>query len=350
MKIYCILNDSVPYGTDLGLKKFKHLTQISNCFTNTSVISMLTGKMPSDLEEGGIGYHTQFENKTNGIVDYSWKDQLLISQLSKQGWDINFHNSAWFYLTICDDPFIKKSHSLPCELDKEADFKGTKKYTKVLESPEFYAKEKAFIEKIQSDKSKKNQFYFIKNCQYHQALIAKTDTNKAVDNIKQVLSYFNFAEPNALFWIFSDHSDFTKIDKLCQAPSFLTDVYVKNNSNYRFKVENGDVISIRDFHFLIFFADEFIVNLREEDNPGVYAGGDKVFFVEDARCDIDPLNSTTAVACKFNGSDELEQVSYFKPENKYYGFKYNLVSKKIFPCKPDIELAQAVQRRFKWIR
>ena len=334
MKIYIILNDSVPYDTDLGLKKFKHLTQISHCFTNTSVISMLTGKMPSDLEEGGIGYHTQFENKTNGIVDYSWKDQLLISQLSKKGWDINFHNSAWFYLTICDDPFIKKSHSLPCELDKEADFKGTKKYTKVLESPEFYAKEKAFIEKIQSDKSKKNQFYFIKNCQYHQALIAKTDTNKAVDNIKQVLSYFNFDEPNALFWIFSDHSDFTKIDKLCQAPSFLTDVYVRGN-NYKINLFGNNRINIDEFNSII-----------KRENIHFT----RIFFVEDARCDIDPLNSTTAVACKFNGSDELEQVSYFKPENKYYGFKYNLVSKKIFPCRPDSELAQAVKRRFSWIK
>jgi len=97
VKIYCILNDSIPLGNKLEEhlknKNLHHFTQVTNFFSTTSVLSLLTGNLPSDLEENGIGYHKHFQYKVDDKTNYPWKDKLLISKLHTAGWDIHFHNA-----------------------------------------------------------------------------------------------------------------------------------------------------------------------------------------------------------------------------------------------------------------
>ena len=347
MKIYCILCDSVPLGNILEdylkLKRFHHFTQVSNYFTTTSIISLLTGKLPSDLEEGGIGYHTHFNYKVNGKIEYSWKEQLLIYELYYANWNIHFHNATWFYPTICNDNFIEKSCSYPVKVEDMQKYYDTQKkdYVRELLSKDslYYKKEKEFIRKIQTEKTKKNKFYFIKNNQYHEALVNKTNKEKALKLIEQWFGYWDFEEEDAIFYIFSDHHDFTKIDKLCKAPSMLTWACVKVNSQIPINFKRH-YIHIKDFS-------EFDYEEAED--------RDRIYFTEDARCNIDTQNSTTAVVCKFidwvnNRPKRLVQVSYFKPENKYYGFVYDLESKKLQPYPVLNELKQALRGRFEWIK
>ncbi len=344
MKIYCILNDSVPYGSILEQplcdKGFTKLTQISHCFTNTSIIAMLTGKLPSDLEKGGIGYQTENEHKPNGIIDYSWKDKLLISELNKKNWGINFHNCHWFYETICDEPFIKKTSSF-LMVKEEGKYKETKEYFKTMlqdstETSEFYKNEKKFIKQFQKS-SQRDEFYLIKNMQYHLALAIKTDKLDSLKRIQTVLDYFDFDEPDSLFWIFSDHHNHPEIDELCKCPSFLTTVFVKDNRQKPLKL-NSDIISISDFYDI--FKNGY--NTLDEN---------RIYFVEDGRFNVDPLNSTTAVACRFLDKNRILQVSYFRPTNKYYGFVYDINMKKIQECIPrDNTLADALKGRFEWVK
>lgn len=343
MKIYCILNDSVPYGSILEQplcdKGFTKLTQISHCFTVTSIISMLTGKLPSDLEKGGIGYQTQNEHKTKGIVDYSWKDKLLISELNKKNWGINFHSGQCFYETTCDEPFIKKTNPFP--IVKEAGkYKENIDYFKIIlqestETSEFYKNEKKFIKQFQKP-SKRNEFYLITNSQYHLSLITKTNKIDSLKRIQTVLDYFDFDEPDSLFWIFSDHHNFLEIDELCKCPSFLTTVFVKDNRQKPLKL-NSDIIAISDFY------DIFKKGYNTLDEKRIY-------FVEDGRVHVDPLNSTTAVACKFLDKKHILQVSYFRPTSKYFGFVYDISMKKIQECSVDSTLANALKERFEWVK
>lgn len=346
MKIYCILNDAIPLGnkleTYLQSKGFHHFTQVTNCFSTTSTISLLTGKMPSDLKQGGIGYHTHFENKINGNTEYKWKDQLLTHKLYEQGWDIHFHNANWFYLTICNDKFIKKTTSMPITVEKEEEFRNKGNYNELLldGNSDFYKKEKEFINKIQAEKTNKNKFYFIKNNQYHQTIASKGDKNKALDLIIKCFDYWDFEEDNALFWFFSDHHDFTMIDKLCKPPSVLSWACIKDIGLFMVS-PLINYIQISDF----INSENFEYNKNK----------DRIYFSEDGRLSIDPLKSTTAVACKFvnwinNKANTMVQVSYFKSENKYYGFMYNLNTKKLQVYPVMTELKEALQRRFSWVK
>jgi len=345
MKIYCVLCDSIPLDnileTYLKNKGFHHFTQVSNYFSTTSTISLLTGKLPSDLEEGGIGYHTHFNYKVNGKTEYSWKNQLLIHHLYKKGWDVHFHNANWFYLTICNDDFIKKTTSMPCTVETEEEFRATKNYRQLLLNDDsiFYKNEKVFIQKIQTEKTDKNKFYFIKNNQYHEAIVNKSSKEEALKLIEKWFGYWNFEEEDALFWFFSDHHDFSQIDKLCKAPSMLTWACLKYTSLNSAKMRRN-YIHIKDFND---------TNWDKENDKN------RIYFTEDARCNIDTQNSTTAVACKFvnwvnNKAYSLIQVIYFKPEDKYYGYFYNLDTKNIREINPDPELKKALKRRFGWTK
>lgn len=346
MKIYCILNDSIPLGNKLEeylkSRNLHHFTQVTNFFSTTSTMSLLTGKLPSDLEKDGIGYHTHFNYKVDNRINYPWKQKLMISQLNKVGWDIHFHNANWFYLTICDDDFIIKTTSMPCTVENEEKFRQTKVYNQELQNKNssYYLKEKKFINKIQNEKTDRNKFYFIKNNQYHEAIVNNWNKEDALDLIIDWYKNWNFDEEDALFYIFSDHHDFSMIDELCQPPQILTWSFVKDNA-YKLNI-NKNYMHIGDFYTLSTITSE------KDDKCRIY-------FSEDARNIIDNFNSTTAIACKFidwidDKANELLQVSYFKPENKYYGFRYNLNNKKLTIEKPDETLKSALKKRFKWVR
>jgi len=299
--------------------------------------------LPSDLEEGGIGFGTHSSYQTGHQVwkvNYPWKNKLLISQLNKSGWNIHFHNANWFYWTVCNDLFIKKTTSMPIQVEKEEAYRTTKNYNEELLNinSSYYQKEKIFINKIQTRKSDKNEFYFIKNNQYHQAIVSKSDKAKSLDLIIKWYENWDFNERNALFWMFSDHHDFSMIDKLCSPPETLTWAFIKDNA-YSLNI-NKSYIHISDFFNLS--------SLTKEDDKN------RIYFSEDARCHIDKLNSTTAVACKFTNwigkkANKLLQVSYYKPDNSYHGFLYDLNLKKNTKISPDKILQIALKERFKWI-
>jgi len=343
MKIYCLLIDSLPENSQLTnflqQKGLKVIPQITNCYTTTSVISLLTGKLPSDLEQGGIGYETHYQNKKRGSVNYPWKHQMLTHKLHKKKWKIHLHNCEWFYETICNDKFLIKSTSCPVPISKAHDFRQTYEYKKLfllddIKNNPFYDNHKQHIRTIQSKKG--NSFHLIKYNQYHDSIIFKTDKQQAIDRILNLLNCWDFDEPNSFFYVFSDHHDFTKIDKLCQCPSFLTWAGIKDNTTNPVRIDSN--LWIGDFYTMIMskFNNEIYCKVI---NPPVY-------FSEDARASVDLLNSTTAIACCFI-DDKLIQTSYYKPENKYYGYLYDL-KKKTIQAYP-VTFKEILQGRFKWI-
>jgi hypothetical protein len=307
MKIYCLLVDSLPEHPRLTKylqsKGFKVIPQVTNCFTTTSVVSLLTGKLPSDLEEGGIGYETHYKNKTNSKIDYKWKDQLLIKKLYDKGYYIDLVNCEWFYPTICDEDYIYKLSACPVSIEKAHDFRGTEKYKQLslitpLPGNIFYENYKQYIFDIQQDNV--NSFHLIKHNQYHDAIIFKLNKEEAVNRIIWQLDQWDFNEPDSFFYIFSDHHDFTKIDKLCQPPSCITWAAIKDNR--RVAIEIPDCIHISDFRHLL-------RNIQTYDK-------NKVFFSEDARLAVDPQNSTTAIAIQIKG-DKAYQTTYKGDLNGY---------------------------------
>ena len=366
MRIYCVLFDSAPLSERFieiaQDKKASVIKQVANAFTTTSVVSMLTGKLPSDLLPGGIGWNTPGRY---GTV-FPWNDELIINTMEKIGWRITLHNSHWFNKNVCNNKNFTNTTCYPGGLEAEGSkwwdhpdivkaMIGNTKATKA-----YYAAEKKHINSIQTSEHEYDEFYFIIYHQYHAACGVNSRYNVAADRLAQLMGHWDFDEPDAMYWFFSDHGNYNYIDTYCKPPhSWPTWAIVKDNTQKPIKVEKK-LISIRDFYPTVKVKLELGTDFPSDAEPLCGTQNrERTYFVEDGRGQIDPLRSTTACAIKGTRWENdhpgvVTQVSYHEPEDRFMCFEFDIEKSIVREVKTGgvvfDSLKEALIKRFDWVR
>ena len=381
IKVYCVLFDTLPLIDKIvslsNENNLQILRQIGSCWTVASCIQLLTGKMPSDLHNHGIGYmlEKKFKHLRHPVtkkIDWPWKKQILLYQLLKHNWKVRYHSDSLFPKYIFQDISIKISSG--CNKHKKeylVDIGSNGR--KVME------KENKFICQSQIEKNIKNVFYLIRYEHYHQALYYYGKNKKkftkylkiGMKKSLELMNRFDFDEPNSIFWFFSDHGDWN-LQQDIRYPDL--DMYyswalVKDNTKNPIKI-NSKFISIGDFFPTI--MDKFnynykpFLNIDDKEITDTYSiekeqDQNRIYYVEDARIKINKYISTTAMACKFvdwqnDKPRGILQVSYHSPDKKWKCFLTSLSEDGLFAIKPtkknkmNDDLRQKVIKRFKWAK
>ena len=363
MKIYCVLCDGAPMSHEMvsfAMKNSAHLSlQISNSFTLTSVVSLLTGKMPTDLKPHGFGWRTvtkeMVQNKTQ-----LWHDDVIFNKMDD--WQLNYHDATWMYQYLYGDEKIKQTSTYPGGLEVE----NTSAWDSIVhimlgsgqETESFYQRQKEFIKSVQEKRdNKKNQLYFVMYHGWHSAMNRNLNLDIATEKMANLLPEWDLNEPDSLFIFFSDHGDFRYVDKYSTPPhSWSSWAIIKDNTSGAKKI-NKKLISIRDLYSLL--AEKVGVEYNHiKDIESLYGEQNKerIYFMEDSRQAIDKLKSTTASAIKVlkwtsGGYPEVSlQVSYHKPEKKYTTYVYDIAKNVVQSIgEVDEELKNSLINRFDWI-
>jgi len=309
--------------------------QISNSFTFTSVFSLLTGYLPSQVFNNGFGYNSEPD-----VLKRS--DIQLFEKLDREKWKIYLHNSVWIENVIFNK--FKLDRTSGIELDGSGEKTGiwTDKKTQDLlchfseESLKMTEREINHIKKIQKNKSELNEFHFIIYHHHHEATNTDLENFSHLDeSIFKIIDAWDFEEEDSVFWFFSDHGNFKKIDKFNSPPHAWT-TWVLSKDNIKNRKSNHGLISILDF--IPSFCEEFGID-KQNDWMGqsIYDqfNKERTFFLEDSRAQYDLYNSTTscAISCKEwenNMPLKIEQTSYFLNENNFKSINFNYKSREIF--------------------
>jgi len=371
VKIYCVLFDTMPLlrsVVELAQRNgMELLRQVGGCFTTTLCAEMLTGKLPSDLEKNGIGYdrHQCYRNGDESDVHWPWEKELILNRLLEYGWRVKLHNGHFFSSILSNNPAFERTTSFPGGLEaEEKKTWGNETIAQVIlggdeNSERFYLNEFQNIHQIQSERTQKNTFYFIKYDQFHVATLKGSPKSIAEDRVIQLLEQWDFNEPNAVFWFFSDHGDWRNMTEHPSPHHYLSWVMFKDNTADAIEARSK-VVSAGDFFATVMnkFGYDYghipqIRSIQDSQDPS------RIYFTEDGRQRFDPLNSTTAIACRFTDwhgdrPTRIKHVSYFKPTSEYKsivsdidqdGFVRNCVR----TDEPDPDLKKALVDRFEWV-
>jgi len=397
IKIYCVFFDTMPLVKEIiqfaELNKMQLLLQIGNCFTISSLISMFTAKMPSDLLDRGIGnrYLRRYRNEEDKLIYVPWHEEYVTTKLSKHGWYIHIHNFPPLLCHIRGDTYTdsfnegyeqryslsKSNYKKKKKLNRMDSFMGKMLFCDNEKLYGWYNREYDFIRSIQDSNNNFNIFYFIEYEHWHsfhsyykvkrEKVIDKTKIKpKAIKKIIDLMSQWDVNEPNSFFWFFSDHGDPSDITSIPNAKGYMSWVLVKDNTKNSIK-SKSKIISIKDFLPTIFKKNNCDYKTTKESIP-IDAIDDKnrIFFVEDARVKINKTESTSFVACTVveweeNYPVKILQVAYFKVKNRFeYGLnllsnngifkKYIKMEKENIKYKETfILLKRKLQDRFKYV-
>ena len=282
----------VSYAKKQG---FSLLHQIGGCNTTTSLVSMFTGKLCSDLESGGMGYlrHNRYREEHTNKIKWPWENQLITSILEDNNWQIKIYNKEYFTDVISNKSSYIATGNYP------------------------------IIPEIQKEKNNKNTFYFVRYELFHFGYLDKKRRILALKETLNVLKQWDYTEPDALFWFFSDHGRWGDLKNHPIPKHFLTWALVRDNITKNPLKINLAFISIEDFYPTI--IKKFINNNPESNNNMILKQKQnpiRLYFNEDDRKKVELFNSTSAYACKFiswrkSTPTKLLQVSYFKPRDEY---------------------------------
>jgi len=345
------------------------LRQVGGCFTTTTCVQMFTGKLPSDLEENGIGYELcgKYRNPISGDIYWPWENQMLVNRLRAQDWQIRLHNGNWFsgqFLNNNPNAAVM-STAFPGGLEAESKKTWGDKGTEQImlghgpDTVKFYADEAWSIRQMQAERSIKNTFYFVKYDQFHVATLQGSGKLVAAGRLVELMRQWDFNEPDAMFWFFSDHSDWNTMTEHPHPNHYLLWALFKDNTAGAIKARSN-FISARDFFSTVMnkfgYSYEPMPDVRSiQENQDL----DRIYYTEDGRQRFDKNNSTTAIACRFIDWDGIKpcgllQVSYFKPRNEFVCMLAHLNSAGFVEDiarlnEIDSRLKQALIDRFEWV-
>lgn len=323
MNINLILYDATPFCAPFEKIKdeFHYFKQISNCFTTTSIASMLTGKMPSDLESGGIGYETESKYKKNGKICWPWEDQLLFSILQERGWNVNIYTDNKFFESVISQRFKINYENIDSE---------------------------ETIKKIQEQKIGNNINFILYNT-YHDAISGKITCEEAKQKINNSLELWNFNQEDTIFWIFADHGDFTKITEKISPVGYMTWAILKDNTKNPI-FPKTKLISIRDFFPTILEKLKISINddTIKKETRSVTRDFEKerVYFVEDGRSHVDAYGSSAASAITIEGLSDTGEILNMSQINCYKHKKSEAVVENYTQLKI---LKKILKERFSWL-
>jgi len=365
MKIYCILLDTMPFCSEvqeiLKITGGTLARQVSGCFTNESLIQMFTGKLTSDLEPNGIGYRLTWNRFGRYQISiWSWMKEFIQFYLRDKGFNfvsrnhkeivstvLGFGNYPEFYTDTSVDRLDMADPSLKQLLCNNN------------EGKKFEQEEFDYIDKIQQP-SDKNIFHLISYTHYHSAVHSDIHRQKskqlaAGNRVLELLKHWDFSEPDALFWIFSDHGSWfnPRVDAYPHPQHFYSWVIVKDNSKNSINLVSK-VIDIKDFTSYMKLKFDFIPL------PEIFASKKRIYLTEDGRMAIDEEHMTTAIACCFEKwkkdfPQQMNYVIYHKPDNCFIQrkaiFDENSFITKVETLSNVIDdsLVNALIQKFDWI-
>mgnify|MGYP003642971871 CR=1 FL=1 len=309
MKIYCILFDTCPQHKeieDLFKQKELHYSDyITNSFTTTSLVSLFSGKTPSEMYHKGIGYYGTYRLMLTPAERIKWDEQMIFNNLPDD-WSIHIHGDKNNYSFIPDEC---------CGIDRG--------YSEYIYTP--YADELDFISQMQELPSDENHFIVLKYNHYHDAAEHGTPYSDAVNKFIEIINSINFKEENSLFWLFSDHGIPRQIDPLMTPPhAWLTWVSITDNITKK-KVDRSKVY-VLDFYNTAMNRIYGTSKPNDILHPFDY---NKIYIAEDGRMGINEKFSSCISAIKCLDEDRYIQYSYNNVLNMQRTIRYNNKTSKI---------------------
>ena len=338
MKIYCIKFDGLPFCSEVFQMRDKvsgHLVrQIGGCATIETMTQMLTGKHSSELKSHGIGYTSwmgacedvtkavglMINRPQQALPNWSWLKDTVPFKLNCK---LEVMNPA----TLCGCFGYLRHQNIYTRVDVDYDIDSQQRY----------------IEKIQA--SDEDVMYVLNYVHAHDACELSMDESdlkvrqrKASKYFLEILGLWNFNEPDALFWVFSDHGHwrFPELGGYPQEHNFVTWAVIKDNRPARV-LPMSNFISATDFYYYAVHNDWPIHDF---------------YFTEDCRLNIDSKKSTTAIACKYL-NPIFKYVTYHEPDDKFIQRNYSYFNHELtfmFESGVDENIVEQLKLNFEWVK
>jgi len=318
VKIYCIKVDALPFCQEVlqiqNLVSGALLRQVGGVFTTSSLIQMFTGKLSSDYEPQGVGYHL-FKKKRdkNGVPNWTWMNEYIQFYLHDKGFDCIERNQGMIMdecLGFSKYPNLYSERTTPWDQHDNKSYKYLREQGKEWE--ESRDDEFRWIDKTKEAKG--NIFYFINYSHFHSVISTVESKHKkyhkiAGENVLEILGHYDFNEPDSLFWIFSDHGAWhhPHLGKFPLPEHFYTWAIVKDNTKEPLTFPNK-IISMQDFP--MFIRSKF-------GSPIQQFPKDRIFLTEDGRQAVRREVMTTAIACQFPEPNKMDCLLYHICLNRY---------------------------------
>ena len=329
---------------------------VSGCYTLSSCLLQFLGALSDTVEENGFG-HWLWEERVdkNDRVVWSWSNDLIFKKLQKEGYKLSLRNWSEFirHFGYEYEPNLFSDVSSILDVGKEKWHFPCKwgtaealRYTLGDLCHEAEADERSYIQKIQQQKG--NQFYFINYNHYHIAsqwgrnILEFCDkTDQAYGGVSRILSNWDFAEPDSIFWIYGDHGPwlFPTLDRFPEPVHFYTWAIIRNNTGVQ--LETPDVLSIQDFP-------SFIESLLSE--TSMKANKNRLFLTEDGRDAYSKMHMSTAIGCRIN-DDKIDCTWYHKNTNEWKRSLYLFRNFDYVEYKVDVEVdtREEIINSFGWM-
>lgn len=334
-KIYIICLDAYPETPELmNLMTERKLQRseliCSGAFTTTTITSMISGCLGSEIIPGGIGYNSSYSSEF-----FKWRpDHCIVDRLRQSHIDIRIHNHVpWFSRILAGKELTDKEKTMHyrdhlvndenieihpfgvIQTDNNLIYSSTNpeitlntfiKWNFPDLKDKFYSNEKEYIKYIQSKTF--SGLFLTDLCHWHEYVYYRSGQIKsnyeiikedALSDSINWLGYWDFDEPNSIFYVFADHSH--RVNSYLDPPSYMTWVYYKDNVSGS---KINPIISSNDFYLLsekIFKLDPIPKSIWTSDPFGSY-DPNRIYAVEDGRANS--VIKTTANAfgrcCQFN--------------------------------------------------
>tara|TARA_A100001201_G_scaffold46737_1_gene47219 strand:- start:3869 stop:4972 length:1104 start_codon:yes stop_codon:yes gene_type:complete len=312
-----------------GLHFGDYLTQPD---TVTTLVSMFSGKRPSEMRDCGIGHSHTYANlsEEDKIV---WDKKILFKDLSED-WNIHIHSmpetrgdnnsipGCWpMYKSAKTSPGLYDCKLVPDDICGR--FRDFKFYDYVQSSDE-----KNFIKKMQKLPSDENHMVILKYNHYHD--IERGKQKDVLGLFKDIVETIDFEEDNSLFWIFADHGEPQGITKNHNPPdSFLSWISVTDNITNQ-RVTKSKIASI-DFKNTVLnrVFDKKLPNDVLDD-----LDMNRIYVTEDSRAAVSEYNCTSVSAimalddkkyiqyCMHNGMAPYGKYDRYEEVGRIYERKY----------------------------
>ena len=327
MKIYCILFDTCPQDKriqdTLKNKGLHYSNYITNGFTTTSLVSLFSGKTPSEMYKYGISYHGTYKYQVDN--QEKWNKNIIFNHLPND-WIVHLHGDKDNYEFVTEEC---------CTINRTT--------IKYIHKPNIDDEQK-FLTKMQELSSDENHFIFIKYNEMHDTPHYGVGYENSIKSFIDIINSIDFTERNSLFWLFSDHGfPCGPPEIFLPPPTWLTWVSVTDNITK--KRTTKDMIYVLDFFNTVknriyntFTNDDVLA-----DTP------DRTYVIEDARVDIDPYKSTVVSAITRQDKNRYIQLSHFNKSHETRTIEYDNTNKTIRIIKDDETLLSYLKNGiWKW--
>ena len=310
MKIYCILFDTFPQHPRVEnlfkSKKLHYSDYITNSCTVPTVVSMLSGKTPSEMRATGIGVSHTYALLSKD-EQKEWDKKIIFNSLPKD-WNIHLHSMP-------ETRGDNDTGSWPMYPNQDCrllpdDICGRNREFKFYDYNQSQD-EKKFIKKMQNLPSDENHFIFLKYNHFHDRERGKHEDVASL--FIDIINTIDFEEKNSLFWLFADHGEPGGVTTMMDPPmSWLSWVSVTDNITNKKVIK--DKIYMLDFYNTVMnrIYNKNLLNdvLSEVDK-------DRIYVAEDGRSVVDEWNCTTVSAIKCLDENRFIQLVQHSPKGPH---------------------------------